>query len=585
MREWAHNYARMGWSVIPIWWTNKGRCACGDARCNAPGKHPVIHRWSEFQKRIASPSEIDTWWQRWPLANIAVITGSVSNLVVIDIDNADSELNFNTLSSVTGRGGRHYFFKSGEERYKNAVGVMDGVDIRGEGGYVLVPPSIHASGNTYFWADIVEIADLPDDAKRIVTLKPKPNIAANNSDTVQEGGRNNAITSFIGKLARTGLLYSDLVDTALVWNAKHCSPPLSRQEVETVVDSVIRIHKQNHPEPEKVQPNASPTTAFGVKTFDDMIRAYGGMDEEWLIADWLPTKTCGLVVAPPGTFKTWMLLDLAIAVSTGSKFMGRYETHDSGPVLLVQQEDPFPMLVSRIASIMEVGEIEIDNDEYTVPLPPASPPIYWHCERSLNFDNKEAVRAFTEVVLDMQPKLIIIDPLYSMISMEDYGSGGAQSMLLFKKIRDKYGCSFIVAHHTTKKIDQGSRIRDSAWGSQFLNAWLETGWQIRASDTDNDTVLITRHFKHSEAKPTFTAKFNISPYSYSVVELTPDGMATQPTTSDDRRIMIAALINDGGVKSLRQLKDQTGMSVSALSDMLRKLGVKKDANGDYYIPS
>jgi Bifunctional DNA primase/polymerase, N-terminal len=74
-----------GWSVLPMHTAVNGRCSCRDPACPAPGKHPRIV-WEAFTRVRAGTDEIERWWRRWPQANVGVVTGTVSDLVVLDID-------------------------------------------------------------------------------------------------------------------------------------------------------------------------------------------------------------------------------------------------------------------------------------------------------------------------------------------------------------------------------------------------------------------------------------------------------------------------------------------------------------------
>ena len=81
----ALEYLGRGWSVIPLHAVKNGRCTCGRPDCEKPGKHSPI-KWGEFQKRRATEEEVRSWWQKWPWANVGIVTGVISGLVVLDID-------------------------------------------------------------------------------------------------------------------------------------------------------------------------------------------------------------------------------------------------------------------------------------------------------------------------------------------------------------------------------------------------------------------------------------------------------------------------------------------------------------------
>jgi hypothetical protein len=172
----ALRLAEHGWPILPCHTPNGDRCTCGAADCPSPGKHPRTRRG--LHEATCDPEDITSWWRRWPDANPAVRTGARpcgAGLVVIDVDpDAGGERSLQrliaehgtlpaTLQVHTGSGGRHLYFTHPGQPIPNSAGRLgDGIDVRGDGGYVLVPPSSHRSGGTYRWANDQPVRDLPE---------------------------------------------------------------------------------------------------------------------------------------------------------------------------------------------------------------------------------------------------------------------------------------------------------------------------------------------------------------------------------------------------------------------------------------
>ena len=120
------------------------------------GKKPII-AWKEYQERIADEEEVCAWWRTgdW---NIGIATGRVSSIIVLDIDGdagytalLENDLEVGrTVCARTGRG-THYYFQHPGYTVGNFAGRLDHVDLRGDGGYVVAPPSVHSSGKSYQW--------------------------------------------------------------------------------------------------------------------------------------------------------------------------------------------------------------------------------------------------------------------------------------------------------------------------------------------------------------------------------------------------------------------------------------------------
>lgn len=154
-------YARQGIAVFPLWWPSDGRCACpkGD-RCPSPAKHPMTPQG--FHDASADEEQVKAWWAKWPTANIGVPTGEEFD--VVDIDGAaQAWTEFTAIHKVpehygvamSGRaaGGFHYYCRPGGKKTvpSGKNGLPKGVEIKGVGGYVVAPPSLHISGATYRW--------------------------------------------------------------------------------------------------------------------------------------------------------------------------------------------------------------------------------------------------------------------------------------------------------------------------------------------------------------------------------------------------------------------------------------------------
>ena len=155
-------YAENGWSVFPIHSiTADGVCTCGDLDCSSPGKHPrTVHG---FKDATTDLKTVRDFWDRFPDSNIATPTGKEAGIVVIDIDDRNGgaesfrllrkkyELPL-TLCQQTGGGGMHLLFLySPAGQIRSRTGLMPGIDIKADGGYIVLAPSLHLSGREYAW--------------------------------------------------------------------------------------------------------------------------------------------------------------------------------------------------------------------------------------------------------------------------------------------------------------------------------------------------------------------------------------------------------------------------------------------------
>lgn len=225
-------------------------------------KRPLV-MWEPLQAARPTAEQVSDWFRRWPDANIGIVTGEISNLVVLDIDpqhGGDASLERLerrygplpvTVEAKTGGGGRHLYFAHAGGLIRSRTGLAQGIDLRGDGGYIVAPPSIHPSGHPYVWAvgrspDETAMAALP----RWILL-PTGSIRARRSlsdwrrlvrEGVPEGQRNSSVASLAGHLLWHQVDAEVVLELLLAWNRMRCRPPLDDAEVAQVVANIVQLH-------------------------------------------------------------------------------------------------------------------------------------------------------------------------------------------------------------------------------------------------------------------------------------------------------------------------------------------------------
>jgi len=257
----ALEYAARGWPVLPIHGIKQDKCTCKKPNCASSGKHPLTRHG--LKDATTDKAIIAQWWSKWSYANIGIVTGKVSGLVVLDIDTDKGGYESlqdlidlhtplpETLSQITGSGGKHYLFKYPHEPIGNSVSKLGkGIDIRGDGGYIVAAPSNHISGGSYSWQSELnetELADMPE--WLLILLRTDKETDKNkNPDTISEGNRNNYLMSTGGSLRREGKNKQEILTYLLEDNQLLCVPPLHAEEVIKIADSLGRYRKGNAPE-------------------------------------------------------------------------------------------------------------------------------------------------------------------------------------------------------------------------------------------------------------------------------------------------------------------------------------------------
>jgi len=250
-KEWALYYHSLGFNVIPI--KNKGTE-------KEDYKIPLLSEWKSYQTKKVTLKNINDWWSKWPTANIGIICGSISNLLVLDIDVdkggleslekiAPKEFSIESIKTPTvktGRlgGGLHLYFRCCSPLGK-ITNLMPGLDFQGEGSYVVAPPSVHFSGNYYTWvkslSDFERMDMLPWVLKAIGdhnTKKGNGESRATTSDgKLKVGTRNTTLTSLSGELYNRGLNPDAIKKVLHSINKEISEDPLPEREVDAIKTS------------------------------------------------------------------------------------------------------------------------------------------------------------------------------------------------------------------------------------------------------------------------------------------------------------------------------------------------------------
>lgn len=226
--------------------------------CEARGKRPLTARG--LLEATTTPDRIEQWWARWPDANVAIRTGAVSRLVVLDVDGQEGLESLRALeqdvgelprtaSVVTPRGGQHFYFAhpGGGELRCSAGKLGPGLDVRADGGYVVAPPSVGPTARRYEPDESCALAALPRWLHQRIDGGPPGGVRKRTAaaewltvarDGVDEGARHVQLTRVVGHLLRKYVDVDLVGELAHLVNEHRFKPPLSTAEVDRVVDDI-----------------------------------------------------------------------------------------------------------------------------------------------------------------------------------------------------------------------------------------------------------------------------------------------------------------------------------------------------------
>lgn len=332
----ALKYAERGWAVFPV----------------SKAKIPLTE--NGFKDATTDKTVIKNWFTQFTGANIGIATGKMSGgLVVIDVDIDEDAGKFGnesleewcsnngcffseTLTATTGRGGKHYYFQS-TEPFGCKVGALKNVDIRGNGGYVVVPPSRHKNGMYYKWDDEdQEIISVQKDSDVEFFLHE---MFKNDSggekfeipEEAQPGSRNDTLFKVAASYQARGYENEELIQAVQGYNMANCKPPLPDKEVRSIIKSVLSRYEKGKKKEQLETPKIEEIkvkTKRKLKKGKDLMNKeipepiiYVGVGREDPL---LVEGTC-ILSAKPKLGKSWFVLGLCLAICRGEDFLG-YKT-------------------------------------------------------------------------------------------------------------------------------------------------------------------------------------------------------------------------------------------------------------------
>lgn len=330
------------------------------------------------QDASTSEKQIRLWWEKWPAANIGIPTGEEFWVLDIDPRHGGEESREalvaqhgrlrDTLRQLTGGGGSQYLYAMPElATITNATEVCGwkGIDVRGVGGYIVVPPSIHPSGRKYDWDGIEPMQEPihPADPWLVEAILGKngaPGPAHPMSERIPKGVQHDTLRDLGIRMRRTGAP-ENVIFTAL-WeaNQNNCEDPDKTPDrmkkmagwiMKNIVPDADRKHEappppappsDDAPPPKRASPKKAPperaplVEALTVAQVLDLeVRP-----PEMLIENLLPRRGVTLLTGPQKSGKTIFSAQAAIALATNHALFDYYALKAPGPVLIIEQDDP-----------------------------------------------------------------------------------------------------------------------------------------------------------------------------------------------------------------------------------------------------
>lgn len=575
--EAALKYAGIGLNIIPT----------------GANKRPLIE-WKPFQDRYATIEEINLWWQQWPDANPALVTGKISGIVALDLDikhgRTSNEFTLPiTACAKSGSGGEHFFFRYPIKGFVKSATAIDGegVDSRGDGGYILLAPSVNENGGVYEWIVPIEskedLAEMPEWFKKLIEDNTADKKWLIGKDGVPEGLRNATATSLSGRILSS--MKSELWESLgweqlQIWNNKNTSP-LPEKELRNTWESIKKKHTKNNIS----RPN-NLVKDIKSKALTRCFKDIESVPINWLWKERIALGKLTMIVGDPGLGKSLVTIAIATNVSMGYPWPVDKTIPPVGSVIFISAEDDpadtiKPRLeaagadCSRIHLVEAIQEENIENETI---------------ERMFSFERD--IKTLEELLIQWSDcRLVIIDPISAYLGKADSNKNSDIRGLLapLSKLAEKYKTAFVLVSHLNKNSKEGNSLYRTMGSLAFIAA-VRTAY-IVIKDKDNPDRRLVMPLKSNISKEQSGLAYSIieaennAPvlaWENNPVEITTEEALALPESKEDHTAthealdFLIKLLADGPVKTNEVMKEarQAGISEKPLRSAREKLGIK-----------
>lgn len=549
------------------------------------GKTPMTP-WKDYQDELPSPDEVRSWWRRWPVANIGMATGRLSGVIVLDCDSAEARqlaLERGGLEDApavwTGApGGIHFWIAHPGYEVRNFVKDIPGTDFRGDGGYVLLPPSVHRNhGARYRWHELTlgkQPVPVPDWLEATFRAKASPSASdgpVGDPLDVEEmlrgfdqGNRDNGLFKLACRFRHDDHplgVAEALIRTA----ARNCRPPFDEDEAAAKVRYVYDRYEAGNvgptleedgwfspPTSASASASADPPPAVFLRPISELL-AMPEEDPDWLVDQLFTVGSNGWVAAEPKVGKSWIVLELAYALSTGTLFLGKFAIKKQRRVIYVQEEDSLQRVLRRLKKIV--------NGDKSRGLPPDA---YWRwsIRQGFKVDNLAWLEKLRQEIAAFKAEVVILDVFNRLHGSDDSKQQEMTAILNnLTRLSNDYGCAFIIVHHNRKAQQGGEQPRANQMmrGSTVLSGWAECSLYLRKGK-EKHVFIVTPESKDAS---------EMDDFSVTLRDLDNGGIILDvgAVSLHDR----AEKIDEAVVEAVRKINlDGLDATVQRVADLLKK---------------
>lgn len=449
--------------------------------------------WEEYQTRKATLEERQEWRRKYPGCNWALVTGEVSGIVGLDWDKDKGRALrkersvYGGPATVTPNGGFHTLHRHPGRNVPNKAKLLGddtgGLDVRGDGGYLVIPPS-SLDGRSYRWEIPPWMNDLPPLPEWSLELiegqreSRSPSVAAPVGTCEQdglppgvgEGQRNQTAASIVGRYLAKGLRPEEVWPIVQAWNGKN-RPPLAEDELRSILYSIARKERERSAVIELVDSGTLSTVA--------------GPPKEYLVEPFFPAGGKVFLAGWQGSFKSVLMLNMAVSMNNELPLFGRFKCR-KGRVLYIDRENTPHEVDERVKRITQA--MHTVRSGITFQFPKEKPDLA----------DRRTRERYIKIIEDGRYDLVVFDSFLCFFNLrnESDNTEVRNVLELVGEIPAKTGCAVLFIDHATKPTPDKLRagIKVTPRGAGAKGDW-------------SDVVLTLEHRDH-EARTLRTLRFS-----------------------------------------------------------------------------
>ena len=277
--------------------------------------------------------------------------------------------------------------------------------------------------------------------------------------------------------------------------------------------------------------------------------------QRWLVEQLWGASSVGVIGGAPKCSKTWLGLDLALSVATGTACLGRYAVPAAGPVLVYLAEDALPVVRERVEGMARHRGLDLAGVEIHVITAP-----------TLRLDREPHRTRLFATAQRLQPRLLLLDPLVRLHGIdENHATEVAELLAYFRSLQRELDLSVVLVHHTRKNATGGVAAGQGLRGSSDLHAFGDSNLYLRRT---RDRLVLSSEHRAAPASPPVYLELVTTNTAMTHLEVVGELHKEQQRSLEDE---VLALLTSGSVWTRAKLRDTLAVKNERLGEVLESL--------------